>query len=108
MFIKITLELTQNSEKPLFKCKKPVINTTELIYIYFFIKCVRCSENSVRFENSYGNWLPDGPNSVEILSHSVNYDMYVYLWFDFFFFFFHFSTVPGHGGPVSKKKDSVL
>ena len=25
---------------------------------------VRWSENSVRFKKSYGNWLPDGPNSV--------------------------------------------
>ena len=36
-----------------------------MIYVYFFIKCVvRWSENSVRFEKSYGNWLSDGPNSV--------------------------------------------
>ena len=35
-----------------------------MIYAYFFIKrVVRWSENSVRFEKSYGNWLPDGPNS---------------------------------------------
>ena len=25
---------------------------------------VKWSENSVRFVKSYGNWLPDGPNSV--------------------------------------------
>ena len=25
---------------------------------------LRWSENSVRFENFYGNWLPEGPNSV--------------------------------------------
>ena len=32
-----------------------------MIYVYFFIKCVvRLSENSVRFDKSYGNWLPDG------------------------------------------------
>ena len=36
-----------------------------MIDVYFFIKCVvRWSENFVRFEKSYGNWLPDGPNSV--------------------------------------------
>ena len=36
-----------------------------VIYVNFFIKCaVRWSENSVRFEKSYGNMLPDGPNSV--------------------------------------------
>ena len=35
---------------------------------------VRWSENSVRFDKSYGNWLPDGPNSV--ISHSMRYSMY--------------------------------
>ena len=35
------------------------------MYVYFFLKCVKVwSENSVGFENSYGNWLPDGLNSV--------------------------------------------
>ena len=29
IFTKITLELPQNSQNPLFKCKKLVINTTE-------------------------------------------------------------------------------
>ena len=34
-------------------------------FVYFFLKCVvRWSEKSVRFEKSYGNWLPDGPNSI--------------------------------------------
>ena len=55
-----------------------------MIYVYLFIKCVvRRSENSVRFEKSCGNWLPDGPNSVrlylivcEIISHSVRDGMY--------------------------------
>ena len=46
------------------------------MYIYFFIKSVlRWSENSVRFENSYGNWLPNGPNSVRF-HLSVRYGMY--------------------------------
>ena len=51
IFTKITLELPQNSQKPLLKCKKPVINTTKCVfYVYFFVKCVvRWSENSVRF-----------------------------------------------------------
>ena len=36
-----------------------------MIYVYFFIKCVvKLSENSVRFEKSYGNCFLDGPNSV--------------------------------------------
>ena len=61
------------SQKALFRCKNLVINTAKCD---FFIKCVvRWPENSVRFEKSYGNWLPDGPNS-EILSHSVRYGMY--------------------------------
>ena len=56
IFTKITLELPQNSQKPLFKSKKLVINTTKCDLFYFFIKCViRWSENSVRFEKSYGN-----------------------------------------------------
>ena len=55
-----------------------------MIYVYFFIKCVvRWSQNPVRL-SSYGNWLPDGPNSVrfyftvycEIWSHSVRYGIY--------------------------------
>ena len=49
-----------------------------MIYVYFFITCVvKWSENSVRFLKSYFNWLPDGPNSVRFLSHSVRYGMYV-------------------------------
>ena len=72
-FTKISLELPQNSQKPLFKCKKLVINTTECC-IYFFIKCgVRWFENSVRFGKSYGNWLPDGPNSVRFYLTSVRF-----------------------------------
>ena len=46
-----------------------------MIYVYFFIRCVvRWSENSVRFIKSYGNWLPDGPNSVRFyIRHMVHY-----------------------------------
>ena len=65
-------------QKPLFKSKKLVRNTTQqsVIYVYFFIKCVvRWSENSVRFEKSYGNWLPDGSNSVRFYLR-VRYGMY--------------------------------
>ena len=45
------------------------------MYVYFFIKCVvRWSENSVRFEKFYGNWLPDGLNSVRFyLTWHVRY-----------------------------------
>ena len=68
----MTLELPQNSQKPLFKCKKLVINT---------IKCVvRWSEKSVRFEKSYGIWLSVGPNSVR---DSVRYGSYAWEWIFF-------------------------
>ena len=30
----------------------------------------------MRYEKSYGNWLPGGPNS-EIISHSLRYGIYV-------------------------------
>ena len=47
-----------------------------MIYVYFFIKCVIIwSENSVRCKKSYGNWLPDGPNSVRSYL-SLIYGMY--------------------------------
>ena len=46
-----------------------------MIHVYFFIKClVRWSENFVRFEKSYGNWLRQA-KFCEILSHSVRYGM---------------------------------
>ena len=36
-----------------------------MIYIYFFINSlINLSRNSVRFENSSGNWLSDRLNSV--------------------------------------------
>ena len=43
-----------------------MINTKYDVHnVYFFIKCiVSWSENSVRFEKSCRNWLPDGPDSV--------------------------------------------
>ena len=73
IFTKITLELHQNSEKLLFKCKKLVINTTKCDVC---LSVVRWSENSVRFEKKYGNWLPDGPNSVRycmyVASHTFS------------------------------------
>ena len=43
-----------------------------MIYVYFFINCVvKWSENSVRFEKSYGSWLPDGSDSVILSMHHV-------------------------------------
>ena len=38
IFTKITLELPQNSQKPLFKCKKLVINTTKCDLCVFLHK----------------------------------------------------------------------
>ena len=55
IFTKIILELPQNSQKPVFKCKKLVINTTKCDLQYFFKKCaIRWSENFVRFANLMG------------------------------------------------------
>ena len=50
-----------------------------MIYVYFFIKCiVRWSENSVRFEKSCVNWLPDGLISVRFyLSDSYGMSVHV-------------------------------
>ena len=43
IFTKITLELPQNSQKPLFKCKKLVINTTKCDLCLFLHKM--CCKN---------------------------------------------------------------
>ena len=40
IFTKITLELPQSNQKPLFKCKKLVINTTRCDLCLFFHKTV--------------------------------------------------------------------
>ena len=65
IFIKTTLEFPKNSQKPLFKCKELVINTTKCDFCLLLHKmCCKMVSNFVRFEKSYGNWLPDGPNSV--------------------------------------------
>ena len=51
IFTKITLKLSQNSQKPLFKCKKFVTNIIQsVIYVYFIKRVVKWSEISVRFE----------------------------------------------------------
>ena len=64
-FCENSLEHPQNSQKPLIKCKKLVINTIKCDLCLFLHKiCCMMSENSVRFEKSYGNWFPDGSNSV--------------------------------------------
>ena len=58
----------QNSQKPLFKCKKLVINTTKWDLCLFLHKmcCIlkMVSKFCEIWKISYGNWLPDGPNSV--------------------------------------------
>ena len=69
IFTKIALELPQNSKKPLFKCKKLVINTIKCFYAYFFIKCVvRWSENSVRFENLKGIYFQKAQILLDFVS----------------------------------------
>ena len=47
-----------------------MVETTKRNFLFISSLDVRWTENSVRFEKSYENGLPDGPNS-EILSHSV-------------------------------------
>ena len=65
IFTKITLELPQNSQKPVFKCKKLVINTTKCDLCLFLQKmCCKMVWKFCEIWESYGNWLPDGPNSV--------------------------------------------
>ena len=42
IFTKITSELPQNSQKPLFKCKKLVINTTKCdLCLFLYIICCK-------------------------------------------------------------------
>ena len=65
IFTKVTLELPQNSQKPVFKCKKLVINTTKCDLCLFLQKmCCKMVWKFCEIWKSYGNWLPDGPNSV--------------------------------------------
>ena len=53
---------------------------SNVMYNYFFIKFVRWSENSVRFEKSYGNWLPDGPDSVRFHLTVWDYKNLTWVW----------------------------
>ena len=75
-FLQKSLGLPQNSQKPLLKCKKLVINIrkSDLCLFLHKLSC-KMVEKSMRFEKSYGNWLPDGPNSVRFYL-SVRYGMY--------------------------------
>ena len=64
IFIKITLELPQNSQN-VFRCKKLVINTTKCDLCLFLQKlCCKMVWKFGEIWKSYRNWLPDGPNSV--------------------------------------------
>ena len=63
IFTKVTLELPQNSQKPLFKCKKLVTNTTTWDLCLFLHKmCWKFCE----IWKSYGNWLHNGSNSERL------------------------------------------
>ena len=65
IFIKIILELPKIVKSLYLNARNLGLTQQSVIYVYFFIKCVvTWSKNSVRFEKSSGNWLPDGPNSV--------------------------------------------
>ena len=77
IFTKITLERPQNSQKPLFKCKKLVINTTKCDLCLFLHKM--CCKMVWKFCEIWkilwklASWWA---KFCEILSHSVRYGMY--------------------------------
>ena len=74
IFIKITLKLPQNSQKPLLQCMKFVRNSTKCDVCLFFHKiCCKMVWKFCEIWKSYGNWLPDGPNSVWF--HLTMWDM---------------------------------
>ena len=65
IFLNITLELPRYSLKSLFSFKKLVKTTTVHDYVYFFIKiCCKMVWKFCEIWNFYGNFLPEGPNSV--------------------------------------------
>ena len=63
-FTNITLDFPPNSQKPWFKCKKLLIKTTKCDSCLFLHKMCCKMIWKLRFEKSYGSWLPDGPNSL--------------------------------------------
>ena len=66
IFTKITLKLLQSSQKPLFECMKLIINTTKFDVCLFLHKmCCKLVWKFCEIWKSYGNWLPDEPNSVK-------------------------------------------
>ena len=66
IFTKITLKLPQNSQKPLLQCMMFVINTTKCDVCLFLHKmCCKIVWKFCQIWKSYGNWLPDVPNSVK-------------------------------------------
>ena len=79
IFTKITLELPQNSQKPLFWCKKLVINTTKCDLCLFLHKmyCKMawkfCEIWKILWELA-SRWT----KFCKILSHSARYGMYVH------------------------------
>ena len=65
IFTKIILMLPQSSQKPLFICKKLGIKTRKCDSCLFLHKmCCKMIWKFCEIWSSYGNWLPDRPNSV--------------------------------------------
>ena len=58
------LELHQNSQKHLIKCKRLVTN----INLFLHKIVIRWSENSMGFEKSYLNWFPMGQILCDFIS----------------------------------------
>ena len=94
IFTKITLELHQNSQKPLFKCKKLVINTTKCD-LYLFLHKMYCKMVWKFCEIWKILWelASIWAKFCDILSQSVRYGMYVklHLILDLMFFYIEFS-----------------
>ena len=78
IFTKITLELTQNSQKPLFKCKKLLLNTTKYDLCLFLHKmCCKMVWKFCEILKILRDLASRWAKFCEILSHSVRYGMYV-------------------------------
>ena len=79
IFAKITFELSQNNQKPLFKCKKLVINTKKCDLCLFLPKmCCKMVWNFCEIWKILWESTSRWAKFCEILSHSVRYGMHVH------------------------------
>ena len=88
IFTKITFELPNNSQKPLFKCKKHGINKLKSdLCLFFHQMCCKMVWKFMRVGKSYGNWLPGEKNSVRLCeiwhvrySSIIKHPPYLFRW----------------------------